>query len=162
MADDAQDWRVSCHEAGHAIVLVGLGLAIRLVRTGADAVTEWVDDPFDPARTQQEILACLTAHAAGAAAEEIVFGKVIAPGLRRDCASYRQLRWHLPEAGGQDWLQQWKVDVARARAILEVQPLRAIARELHARGELTHLEVAAMMTPPLDADPPNAHHGRQQ
>ncbi len=135
-------WKITCHEAGHAVVAVRHQLPIEYAERG-DGESGKVElsltlfDDEDRDWSWEEIAQYQQFYAGGAAAEWLLFGTYREYACGRDRAIHRAVeeRWHPCRAGG------WDEDVRSAMKVLDRESVEKVARALerHSRLDDEHL-----------------------
>jgi hypothetical protein len=140
------EWKIACHEAGHAIVAVRHRIAFTSAEVGPsdhgmvapalnpvdDEEHEWSEDAVN--RYQQF-------YAAGAAAERLLFNDERKQALKLDknCHERIERRRLQPRACG------FEDDIRAAMALFDLISVRTVARKLQAQRVLTVEDVCMAM-----------------
>jgi hypothetical protein len=141
-----EHWKISCHEAGHAIVGVRLELPLERVLRGEGEKGE-VEPAINPIEepdgdwTPEQISQWRQFYAAGAAAEILLFGRYREYGSRddRDTHDFLEETWQPNRTHG------WDRDIQAALDILDRHSIENVARELDRRGELSEDQVRELL-----------------
>jgi hypothetical protein len=151
--DDA--WRISCHEAGHAIVAVRLLLPFDSVERGLGD-QGFVDgsNPIDDDEDQCWPNDCLRKYqcfyAAGAAAEKLLFELWREPALRVDRKHHALIEQRL----NQHRTSGFDEDIQAAARLLKACEVESVAKQLAQKRKLTFAEVAELIGCQLPWDLP--------
>ncbi len=133
---DSLLWRMAVHESGHAVFAAMNGWPIVVAEIRPDKLTTEPGNvevvfPFgEDAATEQERRSQATYYAAGAAAELLVLGDVMEPGLNGD------KQQHSVVSG-----EAFERSVDAAKAIIPVDNLTRLAKKLECKSKLSHEQI---------------------
>jgi hypothetical protein len=143
---EVESWKISCHEAGHAVVAVKLDVILDYVERGDPR-----DDRAQPVldllnalpheQTPDRISRYQRFYAGGAAAEVVLFGAYRLPA----CAEDRRLHRKLEELRDEHRSDAWDLDVQEAVGLLDKNSVEVVAKALHPRGKLIHERVCELI-----------------
>jgi hypothetical protein len=138
-----EEMRIAYHEAGHTVMFIHYDLRFNWVKILGDSGEVNVDSsPFnDPTivRNQDDVSQWQQICVAGAAAEQIVFGKPLEYGSRDDRRRHQELEQKNPSRiRGRDG---WNHDIALAKKNLNIEYIRKVAEELHKTKYLHYEQV---------------------
>jgi hypothetical protein len=138
----AEAWKITCHEAGHAVVAVCLGIHFIFVENngGVHDKVEVGVTPLDltpngkpSGGTQDLLLRWQQFYAGGAAAELLLFSKLREEYDHFAYGEDRRLHGEYERLRGKNRADAWDQDVRSAMKVLErasIQSLQEVAREL--------------------------------
>ncbi len=146
-------WKITCHEAGHAVVAARLKVPFCYVRRkgGNQDLTEVAVGPLESTednRTQEEIARWQQFYAAGAAAELLLFGCYRPYAASRD----RFLHDKCEKMRQQSRNDGWEDDIESALIVLNRDSIEKVAKELDRNGELSDEEVCDLLGCPYSWD----------
>jgi hypothetical protein len=146
-----EDWMITCHEAGHAVVGVRHEIAFENVVRGDGEYGE-VPVGVGPIErgngTQDEISRWQQFYAAGAAAERLLFGEYREYGSARD----RYLHGELEKLRHSNRDEGWDRDIQSALSVLDRDSVERVAKELDRVKNLSVEQVYELLgcVPPWD------------
>jgi hypothetical protein len=160
MIEGEEDWRITCHEAGHAIVACRLGLLFERISRGdgdRGSVTVGVDNPRENPNREWSVIEISNwqkFYAGGAAAERVMFGSHREYGSKSDFIIHTDLenKWRQRPFGG------WEQDIQESMTILDKNSIENVANVLllarersgtFRRGELSPEHVCRILKCPI-------------
>jgi len=141
-----EQWQITCHEAGHAVVGARRQIPFLRVERGDGEYGEVpvgvgpIENP-DGSWTEDEISRWQQFFAAGAAAEQLLFGTYREYASRRDRSFHDVLerRWRANRCSG------WDQDIQSAMELLDCESVEKVARELDRHGKLSDEQVYELL-----------------
>ena len=139
-------WKITCHEAGHAIFAVRHGIIFESVKrgTGEHGIVKLCANPIDNPEEQwspRELQVWQEFYAAGAAAERLLFDTDRYYALRSDISNHAVLERRL----NRERASGFEEDVQSATRQLDSCSIEVVARELQSKTDMTFEEVAAVI-----------------
>jgi hypothetical protein len=137
-----EEWQITCHEAGHAVMAVRLEMSFVRAARGPGEFGEVevgitpLDDP-NRACSQEEIVKWRLFYAGGAAAEVVCFGKYRTYAASRDRALHERLE--KLAAGGR--VDGWNQDIESAVKLLDREAIAKVATNLARHGQLSEEQI---------------------
>jgi hypothetical protein len=142
-------WRITRHEAGHAVVAVALKIPFTYVERGDGefGLTEvGENNPIDDSNgnwTEEDISRWQQFYAAGAAAERLLYGRYRHYAASKDKAYHEKLEKRWRRVGRRNG---WKRDIASAMQFLDSESIERVARPMHPKGRLSDVEVCKILS----------------
>jgi hypothetical protein len=140
-------WRITCHEAGHAVAAVRNQIAFSHVERGDGEQGQMVFDhgPIENPTsnwTKEAISRWQQVYAAGAAAELLLFGDYRRYASSRDQRLHDKLEkcWCPDRSGG------WEKDIQSALKLLDRESLEKVAEKLERRKKLSGEKVHEILS----------------
>jgi hypothetical protein len=146
-----EDWQITCHEAGHAVICVRRSILFDYALRGEGdqgivVLTQgWIKDPRE-VYSPGQIESLLLYYAGGPAAEEVLFNVHRGAAANHDRSMHAQLEKHRRSKRENGWQQ----DIQAAIKILDCESVLKVARALHRKKKLINVEVYRI----LGCDPP--------
>jgi hypothetical protein len=146
-----EDWQITCHEAGHATLAVRYCISFVEVKRGDGEFGELEASgcPLDhPGRSWPQDVISRWQHfyAAGAAAEQLMFGSFRPYAASRDLFLHGRLEELRPECRQNAWNQ----DIKAALKVLDRDSVEKVAKALACDRKLSDEQVYAL----FDRKPP--------
>jgi hypothetical protein len=146
-----ENWQITCHEAGHAVLAVRFNMSFLSVERGdgAQGQLEACGNPLsnpDRGWSKEVIAQWQQFYAAGAAAELLLFGSYREYACSRDTILHDQLERMRPDGRRDGWAK----DVDSAVKLLDRESIEKVAKKLDQERKLTDEEVYQLfgMRPP--------------
>jgi hypothetical protein len=141
-----EEWRITCHEAGHAIVAVRCQVPLLFIKRGKGehGIAEVGGGPLENPSghwSENEISHWQLFHAGGAAAEMILFRDYRKDACTVDMAKHNELErmWRPGRVNG------WESDIESAMKILDRESIEKVARKLEQKRQLKDKEVCSIL-----------------
>ena len=152
-----EHWRITCHEAGHAVFAVRCGIVFLYIERGAGehALLELAINPVDEPDhnwSRSDILKWQEFYAAGAAAERLLFNDDRAYALRCDKCNHAKLETRLKRFRSRGFDE----DLKSAMTHLDGDAIEKVATELEKRMRLEFEDVSTIIGQPLPWGIPGA------
>jgi hypothetical protein len=147
-----EDWKITCHEAGHAVVGIHCKIPVDYVIRGqgeegrVDTGVGPIENPDKP-RSQDDIAHWQLFYAAGAAAEVLLFDGYREEAASRDRLNHSKLEKRRHNERHNGWVQdiQEAVKILDCESVLKITQALHQARELNGVAKLRGIEVCEIL-----------------